>query len=386
MNALTVASASVRRLLRDRTAMFFVVLLPIVVILVIGATVGGNDRFRVGVVSHDTRPLATELVTALRDAPATGAKTYADEGSVRTAVRRGELDAAVVVPAHFDADLRSGRTVPVPVIGGGATGNEQAARSAVAAVIAAQAARVQAAQFATRTNRSDLERALQVATRLQSTTPAVTVRTEVVGGGSQILPAGFGYSAPTMLVLFVFINALASGGAVIQTRRLGIYDRVLAAPVGARDVVLGETLCYFALAMLQSLLIVGIGALLFGVSWGDPLAAAALVLAWALLGTGAGMLSGTVFRTPEQAGAIGPALGIALGMLGGCMWPLAIVTPVMQTIGHLSPHAWAVGAWTTVLSRGGHLPDIAVPLAVICSLAAVLLAVATLRMRRQLTG
>ncbi|HSR23615.1 MAG TPA: ABC transporter permease [Candidatus Eisenbacteria bacterium] len=386
MNALTVASASLRRLVRDRTAMFFVVLLPIVVIVIIGATVGRSDRFRIGVVSHDHRPLATDLVTALRDSPATDAKTYEDEDSARTAVRRGELDAVVVVPARFDADLRAGRAVAVPVIGGGATGNEQAARSAVAAVVAAQAARVQAARFATRTNRGDLEGALQVATRLQSTTPAVTVRTEVVGGGSQVLPAGFGYSAPTMLVLFVFINALASGGAVIQTRRLGIYDRVLAAPVRARDVVLGETLCYFTLAMLQSLLIVGIGALLFGVSWGDPLAAATLVLAWALLGTGAGMLSGTVFRTPEQATAIGPAVGVALGMLGGCMWPLAIVTPVMRTIGHLSPHAWAVEAWTTLLSRGGHLPDIVVPLAVIGAVAAVLLAVATLRMRRQLTG
>ena len=50
--------------------------------------------------------------------------------------------------------------------------------------------------------------------------------------------------------------------------------------------------------------------------WGDPVAAAVLVTVWATVATGAGMLAGAVFRTPEQVHAIGPALGIGLGMLG----------------------------------------------------------------------
>ena len=61
---------------------------------------------------------------------------------------------------------------------------------------------------------------------------------------------------------------------------------------------------------------------MFGVSWGNPFAAAALIGIWALVGTGAGMVSGTLFRTAEQATVIGPAVGIAFGMSGGCMWPL----------------------------------------------------------------
>lgn len=64
---------------------------------------------------------------------------------------------------------------------------------------------------------------------------------------------------------------------------------------------------------------------MFGVSWGNPLAAAALIGMWALVGPGAGMGSGTLFRTPEQTTAIGQAMGIAFGMLGGCVWPIEIV-------------------------------------------------------------
>src|SRR5450759_4400618 len=166
------------------------------------------------------------------------------------------------------------------------------------------------------------------------------------------MPAGYSYSAPTMLVLFEFLNAVAGGAAIIQTRKYGVFARALAAPIRPRDLVLGEGLCNLALALIQSVLIVVVGAVMFDVSWGDPAAAVALVVVWALVGTGAGMVSGTLFRTPEQATAIGPAVGIAFGMLGGCMWPLEIVPRSARLAGHAFPHAWAVDAWTNLLSRG----------------------------------
>jgi ABC-2 type transport system permease protein len=97
------------------------------------------------------------------------------------------------------------------------------------------------------------------------------------------------------------------------------------------------------------------------------------------------MLSGSVFRTPEQASSIGPVIGIGFGMLGGCMWPLEIVPPGVRAAGHLTPHAWAVDAWVTLLSRGGGLTDILLPLAVLSAFAVVLLGVATVRLSRSLT-
>ena len=139
-----------------------------------------------------------------------------------------------------------------------------------------------------------------------------------------------------------------------------------------------------ALALGQALIIVVVGAVLFGVSWGNPVAAAALIGMWALVGTGAGMVSGTFFRTGDQASAIGPAVGIAFGMLGGCMWPLEIVPRSVSLLGHATPHAWAADAWVTLLSRGGGLADIARYLAILAGYALALFAVASRRLRRSL--
>jgi ABC-2 type transport system permease protein len=48
------------------------------------------------------------------------------------------------------------------------------------------------------------------------------------------------------------------------------------------------------------------------------------------------------------------------------------------------PNAWAVDAWTTVLSRGGGLVDITTELAVLAAFALGLLMLATIRLRRGL--
>ncbi|MEU5321079.1 ABC transporter permease [Streptomyces sp. NPDC021056] len=84
--------------------------------------------------------------------------------------------------------------------------------------------------------------------------------------------------------------------------------------------------------------------------------------------------------------AVGPALGIGLGMLGGCVWPLALVPDWLRGAGHTVPHAWAVDAWTTLLSRNGDLASILRELAMLAGFALVLLALASIPLRRRLTA
>jgi ABC-2 type transport system permease protein len=288
------------------------------------------------VVAGQPSPLATQLVHGLEASPALKTQRCTSRAQAVDAPRRGEVEAVVVVPTSLDADLRTGATTRITVLVTGAVQSSQAAVTAVTSVVARQGATAQAATFATNHSSRSFEQNLATARLLQRETPVVPIRTEVVNRKTNFLPLGYNYSAPTMLVLFVFINALAGGAAMIQTRRFGVFARAFAAPIRPRDLVLGETLCYLTLALGQALLIVLVGAVMFGVSWGNPFAAAALIGIWALVGTGAGMVSGTLFRTAEQATAIGPAVGIAFGMLGGCMWPLEIPplsVPVRQQVG-----------------------------------------------------
>ena len=125
---------------------------------------------------------------------------------------------------------------------------------------------------------------------------------------------------------------------------------------------------------------------MFGVSWGNPLAAAVLLIVWCLVGAGAGMVAGTLFRTPEQASAMGPIVGIVFAMLGGCMWPLSIVSTAIREIGHATPQAWAVDAWTNLLSNHGDIVTISRELGMLALFALGFFVLATLRLKAMLAA
>ncbi|WP_405889241.1 ABC transporter permease [Streptomyces sp. NBC_00133] len=386
---LAVSRTTLLRTAHDRTALFFMLLLPVGIIVVIGAVVGGFDQFRIAVVRPGDgaeAPIARSLATELDRSDGLKARTYGDESAARTALRRSETDAVVLLPPGLDTAVRAGRPVSVPVLVQESAAGGHAAVSSISAAVARHAAQVQAAHFAVAEAGGTFDQRLAQARTTEAHVAPIEVRSVSASGPSDILPLGYGYSTPTMLVLFVFINSLAGGAVIVQTRRSGVYERALAAPVTAGTLMLGETAAYLALALVQSALIVGIGALVFGVSWGNPLAAGLLIAVWALIGTGAGVLSGAVFRTPEQASAIGPAVGIGLGMLGGWMWPLALVPGWLRTAGHAVPHAWAVDSWTVLLSQNGGVTDILRNLIILSAFAAALLTLASFGLRRQLTG
>ncbi|HET6874040.1 MAG TPA: ABC transporter permease [Acidimicrobiales bacterium] len=384
MNALTIAGVSLRRLSRDRTALFFIVALPIFVIIIIGASVRGFTTFPVGVVDLGAGQSGRDVVGAMQHAGDLAVHRYSSVESATKAVARAEVNVAVILPKDMDSSVRAGHAVEVEVLAEQTNSSQQAAVSAVRSVLAAHAARVQAALFASAQGVGDFDRNLARAASLQPRVPLVQVRPVQVDSRANTLPEGFSYSAPTMLVLFAFINTLAGAASIIETRRLGMYERMSTAPVRPAAIIAGEAVALVSICLLQAGLIVLIGAVAFGVSWGNPLAAVVLIGLWAVLSAGAGMLAGTLFHTPEQAGVIGPTVGMALGMLGGCMWPLSIVSGFMRSFGHIAPHAWAVDAWTALIARGGNIVTIAPQLAVLAGFAAVLMALATGRLRRTL--
>ena len=205
MKALTVAGAGVRRLLRDRTALFFMFVLPVLIIVVIGTVANGNNRLRVGLVDEGSGPLSAQLATGLARSPALDVRRFHDETTVARAVRRGEIVTGIIIPAGLDSALQGGGTASVTLLAEPGNSDQQAARTAIQAAVADHAAVVQAAQFAAGQTGATFAHGLEVARASVGRTPAATVQVSTAGG-SKILPKGFGYSAPTMLVLFVYMN------------------------------------------------------------------------------------------------------------------------------------------------------------------------------------
>lgn len=390
--ALEIARVNLVRQARDRTDLLLMVLLPTLMIVALGLQFGGSGRPRLGVVSPADDPAATALVDALAAGDAQlEVRLVGDEATLRSQVEHGELEAGVVIPAGFSAALRGEDTARVRYL---ATASPLAAgvRAQVEAAVARLGSLVTASRAAAAAGAGTFDQA-SAAASAAAAAPGVSV--EVNWIGEPDLYAGFTQltlGASTQLVLFMFLTSLMAATRLVATRQLGVSRRMIAGPTSAATIVMGELLGRYAVALLQAAYIVAVSAVVFGVGWGDPLAAGAIVGLFGLVCAAVALLVGAIARNADQAGAIGVFAGLALGALGGCLVPYQIMPPSMQTIARLLPHSWAVLGLQTLSTSaaegipgaglGADLSMVAPNLAVLAGYAVVALALATWRFRR----
>ncbi len=115
---LAIAGATLRRLARDRSNIFFILIFPILLVLVVGIAFGGDDDLSLGVVAPADDPLADRVVSALRADGSLDLHDYASESTLRSAVEHGRVEGGVVVPSGFAEHLRAGDSVSIGFLAG----------------------------------------------------------------------------------------------------------------------------------------------------------------------------------------------------------------------------------------------------------------------------
>jgi ABC-2 type transport system permease protein len=369
-------------LFRDRMAVFFVIVLPFIAILVGGMLLGEGERLKVSLYTEARGPLAGAFVRQLTENAALDVHEVADMEELHRAVQRQVVLAGVVIPADYDKRLVAGESSVVDLVIDRTRGYPLGVRTTVAGIVAEEAGRLQAATFASGETGADFSKSLAAADRVAVEDQAgVAVEVRSAAGGRNTFAAGYAYSVPGNLVLFMFITTLASAVALQQARARGCITRAVATPTSRVTLVLGECAGRFVIAMFQASVIVVIGTAFFRVEWGNLLAMVVLIVAFAVVSTSAAVLLGVWATTEHQIGAGAPAVGIALGMLGGCMWPLEIVPSSLRMIGHAFPHAWAMDAATAVTAGGVNLAGIAPELAALAAFAVGFGTLAAIRLR-----
>jgi ABC-2 type transport system permease protein len=386
MAAFEIARVNLLRVLRDRTNLFFVFLLPLIIIVALGAAFGGSGTVRVGVVRAASGSLGEALVddvqggaleVELRERPTL------DE--LRGAVESGELAFGLAIPTGYDEALRSGQDVEVSMV------SRQdsvlpAMRQVVQAAVARQSAQVRAARIAADHAGIAFDEALEAARARQAEAAGIAVRVTTLGQAT--IPSGgnvFALGAQSQTILFMFLTSMTAASQLILTRQLGVSRRMLSTPTRVRSILLGELGGRFSIAMMQGLFIVLVSSLAFGVGWGDPVGAAIVVVLFALVGTGAAMTVGVFARNADQASALGVVLGMVLGALGGAMVPLELFDEPLSSLARLTPHAWAIDALRDLVYQDAGVIDILRQLSVLVVYAGALVLLGIWGLRRSLT-
>src|SRR5215217_727687 len=389
--ALLVAGKDLRQRLRDRSALVIAFVAPFVLASIIGLAFGGDYTFKAtyAVADADKGPVAAGFSDGVLASPGLRdlvTVRQVDAGEARALVDRGDADTAFLLPAGFSASVQRGAAATITVL---SSGENPVAGQVARSLAEAYAAELAATQLAVRTalDTAGQPPAAAEARRLGERAAAGRLPVRLAAGqvGGRTIEAA-NYFGPSMAIFFLFFTVSFGARSILAERRQGTMRRLLASTASPGGVLAGKALAAFVLGTASVLVMWLATQLVFGADWGDPLAVVALTVSSVLSAIGVGMLLGSVLRNAEQATSIGPPVGIALGMLGGCMWPLAIVPQPMRVVGHLFPQAWAMDAFIALIAKGEDIAGIARQLAVLAAFAVVLLALATWRLRRALVG
>jgi len=191
-----------------------------------------------------------------------------------------------------------------------------------------------------------------------------------------------GLSAFLLAVTAVMLTALAIAG---EWER-GSMEQLFASPVGRLEIVLGKLLPYLALGLVELLLVVAFGALVFEVPIRGSLALLVLIGLVFLVGMlGQGLFISVVARNQlvaTQAGALSALLPSVI--LSGMIFPIENMPWPLQAISRVIPARYLVHALRGILLKGNGLDVLWPDLLAMAVFALCILGLATARFKRRL--
>ncbi len=376
---LALAWLNVLQLLRNPAEVMGVIGLPLVLTLLFGTAFAGQGEsaLRVLVVDEDESAYSRQAL-GLIDAEESLETSAVSRLEAERLIAEGSVSVAVLVAEGFGEDLTSGEAT-IEVLRDPASESALAVASIAQGVALrmsgdAETARVALALLPPGTASFD-DLYWQADAEWEPEPPLSAVGEVVVASdvrGDSVLPNGSTLSSIGFTVWFILFVTFGGAGGILEERELGTLRRLLVTPAGKGTIIAGKIAGVVAMAVVQAIILVVLGALLFGVPWGnDPLAVVLVLGAYILAGTGLAILVSALVRTRDQLSGAGPLLSTGLAMLGGCLWPIEILPPFMKAVAMATPTGWAVMGLTDIVARNQGLASAVLPVAVLLGFAAV---------------
>ena len=391
----SIAALNVKVLLSDRSAMFWLLAMPLAFTFVSGIAFsggGGGDgapvRYALTVANMDEGGRGGELLDAILRSDEIDLlmlEGAAADEEAKLLVEDGDRSAALVIPSDYSEKLAAQEEAKLTFHRNPERMNPLVTRQAVERVVAklnaeelAERAIVDAHEAVRGTPSAERELELVQSVRAfvseELAAPTMTASVERLGRSerSEVPDMGFQHSSPAMALMFILLNGLMLSSVLVTERREKTLSRLLAAPVRRSEIVIANLAWRFIVGTLQLWFLIGFGALVFGVDWGDSMVALALVgVAYVAAVAGLSVLIGSLSRNSKRAETLSMTLSLTMCALGGVWWPLEITPKSFQTVGHLVPTGWAMDAMHNLVSRGYSLAGVAPQVLVLFGFAVV---------------
>ncbi len=403
-----IALKDIRMILGDKAAAFFAFGWPVMVALLFGAvfSVGGSGewRMRLAVVDEDDTAQSREFVRELDEREEVEV-VEADRAEATEKVRRGELEAFVVLPPGFGRAREQ-------TFWGGATRLEMGvdpSRKATAGLLRGVLMRQMFSSFEKYFTDPDymrsemararrelaaardaeeplhslllqfLESAEQMAEHMPPPGEDATVewapfdigQTDVARQQEQRPRSSYELTLPQGAAWGVICCAAVFGISLVVERSKGTLRRLQAAPLGRAHILAGKALACFVSMCGVALLIFGVGRMFLHVRPGSYPLLALAVAATAVCFVGIMMVVSVLGRTEASANAFAWPIFMVMALAGGGMVPLMAMPGWLRAISTFSPLKWGMLALEGAIWRDFSLVEMLKPCGILLGVGVV---------------
>jgi ABC-2 type transport system permease protein len=378
MRPLRVTKRLFRELKNDRRTLALIFVAPLFAMLVFGLAFSGDvSDVTVIVVNQDEGAAApggqgdvslSEKIISNLDPEVLDVKQGDSKSEAVGEVESGNASAVIVFAGDFTADALAGM--------GDATASEEAVIE-----VMEDRSNVNVASAITRAvNDALLETMDQVGRK-----PPITVDTSdaIYGKDASFID----FFVPGIMAFVVYLlTTLLTLITFVSERTTGTLDRIIATPLTAGEIVMGYAIAFSVVGIIQSVILLAVGILVFHVAIvGNVILAFAVVALLAAVSQALGILLSSLARRESQAVQILPFVVLPAFLLSGIFWPLEAIPAWLRPLSYLVPPTYAVDACRSVMLKGWGLSNIWVDVVALLAFAVAFLALAvwTLKLRRE---
>jgi ABC-2 type transport system permease protein len=390
-----ITSKDFTQFLRERKTFMFLLIMPVAFTLMFGFTFKGagqdleNARLPLGFLNQDGEPLSQEFQNLLASSMILRLEVGFGQTvpAMEKALADQKIAGGVIVPSGYSEALLNGAPLRLIVLADPSSSAGLSIQNEILAAASRMQRAVLAAQAVTQGDQTAMDTALQDALIAWKTPPVRLVETtssaitlEPVQAANPF--SSFAHSSPGMILQFAIAGLLTCAQVIVAERKNRCMRRILTTATSRFQILLGHYLAIFSLLFLQFGTLIVLGQLFLGLNYlSQPLAIFIIALTSALCIAALGLLIGALAKSEEQAIMFSLICMFAFSGLGGAWVPLEVTGETFQTIGHLTPIAWAMDGFKNVLIRGLDVSAALLPAAALVGYAVLFFALAVWRFK-----
>ncbi|MGI8827250.1 MAG: ABC transporter permease [Chloroflexota bacterium] len=349
----------VRTTRRERTALIFTLLLPLFLMGLFGSIFGGSaPAFKIGIVDGDATALSAQLIRSLGTQKGISIEVGTQAHELDR-LKHDDLVLVAAIPAGFQTAIKAASGAPAAIAL--SLDRNQLQLAALAEGALAQIVNGFAQQASG-----------QQARVVLSTTKVATNNVTTLD-----------FYLPSMIAYIVLIAGIQTVAiSLVDLRERRVLRRFLATPLTAVQILGGEIVGRALTVILQVIVLILAGLLVFRAhthgSW--ALAWLAILVGIACFVSIGFLVTGFV-RTSEAARGVASAITFPMMFLSGIFVPLSQLPSGLQTAVHVLPLTYLSDALHHVLNDGEGISAISTDLLVLLAWAIVCFGIATKRFR-----